>query len=552
MHEDLVGDQRQALAMLAGAVVFVLLIVCVNLAALLVSGGEARRREFAVRHALGANRRRLIQQLLGEAMLLAVVGGAAGLLLSNWLLAGLLTLYAQRLPVWQTIAIDYAAMLFTFALVIVAGFLVGLLPALHATGARLHDSLKADGRASTSSRRGVATRSALVVWQLALSVALLAGAMLMIRSYEHLQRTDLGIQPDRLLTFSISIPPGRQADAAAARRTMAAIETQIAALPGVQSVGAIMSLPLVAAGAPDDFVIEGRPAPAPGSPAWNARYLMTTPGTFRALGIPLKRGRLFTDSDVPGQPFVAIVNETAARMYWSGDDPVGRTIRYHPQDANPSIRIVGVVGDVRSMGPNLPAPPAVYVPLAQAPRPSYQGRTMNFAVRAAGDPNGIVAPVRAAVGAVEAGLPLANVRPMSAVVAAAIGQLRFTTLVLTFFAGVAFFLAALGLYGILAYGVEQRRREIGVRMALGAAQSEVVRLIVADGMRLAAGGIVLGVPAALLVTRSIGDLLSGVTSGDPITYVAVATLLGGSALLASYLPARRATRVDPMVVLRAD
>jgi predicted permease len=552
LQEDLVGDQRQALWLLGGAVLFVMLIVCVNLAALFVSRGEARRREFAVRHALGANRRRLVGQLLVEAMLLSSVGGMVGVLLANWLLAALLALYPQRLPVWQTISVDHLGIAFSLLLVVVAGFVVGLVPALNATGMRLQETLKADARAATATRRGVAARSALVVAQLALSIVLLTSAILLMRSYQHLQRVDLGFDPERLLTFTVSIPEGRQPDPAAARRMLAGVEDRLAAMADAESAGAISNLPVASAGPPDDFVIEGRPAPAAGTPGWNARYIMATPRAFRALRIPLKRGRLLSESDVAGQPLVAVVNETAARVYWPGDDPVGRTIRYFPQETSPSIRIVGVVGDVRSMGPTTAPPPAVYVPYAQSPREAYEGRSMTFVVRSRWEQAGLAAPSRAAVASVDPSLPLANVRSMSEVVAIATGQPRFTTVVMTFFAGVAFFLAGLGLYGILAYRVEQRVREIGVRMALGADNREIFRLIIGGGLGLAALGILIGVPAALALTRLLRGFLSGVTTTDPLTYGAVITLLTLSALLASYLPARRATRVDPIAALRGE
>jgi predicted permease len=551
LHEDLVGDQRDSLLLLGGAVLFVLLIVCVNLAALLVSNGEARRREFAVRHALGANRQRLIRQLIAEAMLLAIIGGAAGALLAKWLLAGLLALYPQQLPAGQ-IAIDAVAVLYTLALVIAAGLLVGFMPAFAATGTRLQDALRADVRTATSSRRAVAARSLLVVGQLALSVILLVGALLLVESYLQLQRVDLGFDPDRVLTFSLSIPPATQPDAAAARRILAAVEDRLATTPGIEIAGAVSNLPLASGGPPDDFVIDGRPDPPEGAPKWNARYLMATPRMFRALGITLKRGRLLADSDGAGQPFVAVINETAAGLYWPGEDPIGRTIRYYPRETSASIRIVGVVGDVRSVGASEPAPPAVYVPFEQAPRAAYQGRTMTFIVRAVGDPVGVVPSVRTAVAAVKRGLPLANVRPMSEVVARAVGQPRFTTLVMSFFAGAAFFLAALGLYGVLAYAVEQRIREIGVRLALGAGRGDVFRLIVGNGMRLALVGVIVGVPMALMLTRVLGGVLSDVTGASPVIYAAAVGLLASSALLASYLPARRATRIDPLMALRTE
>jgi predicted permease len=272
---------------------------------------------------------------------------------------------------------------------------------------------------------------------------------------------------------------------------------------------------------------------------------------FQALGVTLKRGRLLAGSDVPGQPLVAVVNETAARLYWPEQDPVGRTIRYYPTETSP-IRIVGVVGDVRSMGASTTAPPAIYVPFAQAPRPAYEGRAMTFVVRAAGDPSAIAASVRTAVADIAAGLPLANVRPMTEVVADTTGQPRFTTLVMSFFAGVAFLLAGLGLYGILALLVEQRTREIGVRVALGADRREIFRLIIGRGMRLALVGVLVGVPAALALTRLMSGVLSGLATTDAMTYASVVALLGIAAFLASYLPARRATRIDPLAALRTD
>jgi putative ABC transport system permease protein len=552
LHEDLVGDLRDALLLLGGAVLSVLLIVCVNLAALLVSNGEARRREFAVRHALGASRRRLVRQLVAEAMLLAVVGGVVGLFVANTMLAGLLALYPDRLPMGQAIAIDYATLLYTGVLVIAVGFLVGVVPALSATGSRMQDTLRADSRTATASRRAVAARSALVIAQLAVSVILLAGALLLIRSYQELQRVDLGIETDRLLTFDVFVPPARHPDPAAARRTLAAIEARLATTPGVVVAGAVSNLPLASGGGRDDFIIEGRAMPPPGAPAWNASYLMATPRMFRAFGIPLKRGRLLDEGDVAGRPLVALINDTAARLYWSGDDPIGQTIRYYPRETSPSIQIVGIVGDVRSEGARAPAPPAIYVPFAQAPRPPYEGRMMTFIVRVAADPSAAVGSARAAVASIDAGLPLANVRPMSEVVADTANQPRFTTIVMTFFAGTAFFLAALGLYGILAYSVQQRIREIGVRVALGAAGRDIFRLIVGNGMGLALAGVIVGVPAALVVTRMMRGVLTGVTSTDPLTYIAVIAMLSASALLASYLPARRATRVDPLVALRTD
>ena len=323
-------------------------------------------------------------------------------------------------------------------------------------------------------------------------------------------------------------------------------------MPGAETAAAVSSLPLVSAGPPDDFIIDGRGAPAPGSPSWNARYIMATPRLFGALRIPLKRGRLLGESDSASQPLVAVVNETAARLYWPNDDPLERTLRFYPRETSPSIRIVGVVGDVRSIGAHIAPPPAIYVPYDQAPRPAYQGRSMSFVVRARNNPNDLAASARSAVSEIDAGLPLAGVRPMAAVVSAATGQTRFTTLAMSFFAGVAFFLAALGLYGVVAQAVDQRVREMGIRIALGARRGQIFRLIIGNAMSLTGLAIMVGVGGALALARTMDGLLSGVTTTDPATYAAVIALLSTGAFLASYIPARRAMRLDPLTALRAE
>jgi putative ABC transport system permease protein len=431
------------------------------------------------------------------------------------------------------------------------GMAVGLVPALQATGTRLQDTLRADSRTASSSRRAVMARSVLVIAQLAVSVMLLAGALLLIRAYERLQHADLGLQPDRVLTFEIVIPRAHQEDAVA-KRTLETIADRLASLPGVESVGGTWALPLASAGANWGFNIDGRPAPARGESRANSRSLIVMPGLFEALRIPLTRGRLLDEGDVAERPLVAVINQSAARLYWAGDDPIGSTVRFgfRPRDA---IQIVGVVGDVRSLGPGEPAPPAIYLPLAQSPAlPAYMGRFMTFVIRTSGNPADLATSARQAVASVDARLPLVRLRPMADVVSAASGQPRFTTLVMTVLAGVAFLLAALGLYGILAYGVEQRIREIGVRVALGASRGEVLRLVIGHGMRLTSIGVMVGVPAALIVTRLIGGVLPGVTGADPVIYAVVVALLTVSAFMASYLPARRATLVDPLVALRSD
>jgi putative ABC transport system permease protein len=471
--------------------------------------------------------------------------------IAKGLLAGLVSLYPQRLPVSQAIAIDGTGVLYTCALVLLVGMAIGFVPALQATGTQLQDTLRTDSRIASSSRRAVFARSVLVVAQLAVSVMLLVGALLLIRAYERLQQVDLGLQSDRVLTFEIVIPRAHQEDTAA-KRTLETIGDRLAALPGVESVGGTWALPLASTGSNWGFSIEGRPAPSQGESQANASSLIVMPGVFEALRIPLKRGRLLDERDVAERPFVAVINETAARLYWADDDPIGSTFRFgfRPRDV---IHIVGVVGDVRSLGPGKPAPPTVYLPLAQSPAlPAYMGRFMTFVVRASGNPVDLATSARATVASVDAGLPLVHLRPMSDVVSAASGQPRFTTLVMSVFGGAALLLAALGLYGILAYSVEQRTREIGVRVALGAGRGEVLRLVIGHGMRLTLIGAMVGVPAALIVTRLMGGMLPGITNADPVIYAAVVLLLAASAFMASYVPARRATQVDPLVALRSD
>jgi putative ABC transport system permease protein len=379
LHKDIVGDQRDTWLLLGAGVAFVLLIVCVNIAALLISRGEARRREFAVRHALGANRQRLIRQLVTETLLLAFIGGVIGLAFAKGLLAGLLALYPQRMPASQAITIDHVTVLYMLALVVVTGLVVGLVPALQATGAHMQEVLRADSRTATASRRAVVARSALVISQLAVSVILLVSALLLIRSYHQMQQVDLGLQPDRVLTFGLVIPGARQEDAAA-RRTLEAIEDRLSIMPGVENVGGMSSLPLAGDGpGVIAFQIEDRPEPPPGETPWNARFVTVTAPLFQALRVPLKRGRHLAEGDLDRRPFVVVINEAFARRFWPNEDPVGKTIRINPRDkTSPSRQIVGIVGDIRSLGPGEPPPATAYLPLHQTNLPPGAARIQAF------------------------------------------------------------------------------------------------------------------------------------------------------------------------------
>jgi predicted permease len=550
LKDDLVGDLRRALLVLLGAVGFVLLIVCANLAGLLLSRAEGRRREVAIRAALGAVRTRLLRQLLTEYLLLALLGGALGLLVARWSLPMLLAVYGGELPRGDRFALDGTVLIFTVLTAIVAGTAFGLVPAIQTARAD-HDALRADGRTATARRSSVRLQSVLVVSEVALSVILVTGAILLLRSYIGLRQVDPGFDSNGVQTFRLFTPSATYPTRGHVQRFYATLRERLAGLPGVVSVGAISNLPLQSAGPPDDFLIEGAPAPSSGEPARNARYLMVTPGALETLRVPLRRGRLISEQDALGQPLVAVINEAAARTYWPSDDPIGRRIRYHG-DNQPWITVVGIVGDVRSMGLDRPAPPAIYVPLAQSPRPHYEGRAMTVCVRSHITAAALVPSLRDTVRNLDSALPLANVLSMTAVIERAADQPRFAAFLMAFFACSALALGAIGIYGVLAYAVERRRMEIGVRIALGADRGRIYRLVIARGLRLAALGVFCGLVMAQGVTRTLSGLLYGVSPTHALTFTAVPLILVTVALIACAIPAWRATRVDPVLALRGE
>lgn len=550
LYEEIVGDTRQPLLIVLCAVGFVLLMICANLANLLLARGESRRHEMAIRTALGADRRRLVRQHFVEHLALGLVGGGAGLLLAGPMLRGLLALEPGLLPRTAAIGVDATTVAFSLGLSILAALAIGLLPALHSTAVGAQATLRTEGRAISGGR--IAVRRALVVAEVALSLLLVAGATLLVRSYRELRNVDVGVRSEGVLTFGLFAPAEQYPDMARVRRLHAELRERLLARSGVRTAGAISNLPLWSEGAADDFMIEGRPVPAPGESQWNARYLMVTPGAFQTLGVPLRNGRLIDERDVDGQPLVAVVNESAARAYWPGDDPVGRRIRYYGDD-DPWLTIVGVVGDVRQLGPMEPPPPIVYVPHAQTSRlRSPFGRFMTVVVRGDGDPGDSIGAAREAVRAVDPSLPLADMRSMQEVVDRATGQPRFTMMLMLAFAVVALLLGVLGIYGVLAYTVEQRRRELGVRMALGATRHGVTAIVVREGMALAAAGAGLGLVGFLAAQGALRSVLFGVDARDPLTLGAVTLVLLLVSLAACYLPAQRAARVDPMEALRSE
>jgi putative ABC transport system permease protein len=542
MRDQMTGDIRPALLVLLGAVAFVLLIACANVANLLLARATARGRELAVRAALGAGRGRIVRQLLAESLVLALAGGAAGLLLAWWLVQLLRRYVADAVPVQRldAVSIDGTVLLFTVTAALVSGLVFGLLPALTASGAALNDSLKEGGRTGTSSRGG-RTRATLVVAEIALALVLLVGAGLLVRSFAHLTNVDAGFDTERTLSMRVALPGTRYREPARRTQFYREFVARIASLPGVQSAGAISFLPLTGLGSATSYEIVGTPMPLGQEPVTDVRVI--TGDYFKSLGIPLLRGRLFDEdspSDARGR---VIVNETLARAHWPGEDPIGKRLKVSWAE-NVEDEIIGVVGDVRMAELNTPARPAIYWPHE---REAYG--SMTIAVRASADPT---TAIRGILRERDPDLALADVRSMDQVVARSVAQRRITMVLLGIFAGAALLLAAVGIYGVIAYSVTQRTQEIGIRLALGAQRGHVLRMVIRGAAALAIAGVLIGAAGAAFLTRLMRDLLFGVEPVDGTTFAAVALLLTFVALLASYIPGRRATRVDPIVALRGE
>jgi len=544
----MVGDIRRAVLVLFGAVGFVLLIACTNVANLLLARAAARESEMAVRTALGANRSRLVRQLLTESVLLSMVGAGAGLLLAVWGVDLLTRLKPAGIPRLENVRVDGVVILFTLATAIVTGVLFGLVPAFNAT--RLSSALKEGGRGAVGARSGSRVRGALVVAELALAVMLLAGAGLLLRSFVKLQAVDPGFTVKPALTFDLTLPDARYREDASRVAFFDRLMPRLRALPGVRAASSVLGLPLNGLDLILSFEVQGRPPVPPAQqPAMQVR--VATPEYFETIGIPLKRGRFFTDGDKAGSPRVVLITESAARQYFPTEDPIGKTItlgwRRGPGTPRAGGEVVGIVGDVKDAGLDEPNPPQIFLAYRQWPVGS-----MTVLLETAVPPMSLADAVRAEVYAVDGSLPVSNVNTLEAVVAHSISQQRFYMLLLTIFAGVALALAAVGIFGVLSYAVAQRTREIGIRMALGAQGSSVVRLIVRQAMLLVAGGVAAGLVLGLFVSQTMTKMLFVVTPTDPATYVSVSVVLAAVALLASWLPARRATRVDPIVALRAE
>jgi putative ABC transport system permease protein len=548
LHERVVGDIRPALAVLLGAVGLVLLIACANVGNLLLARSARRTRELAIRVALGAGRARLISQLLTESVLIGLVGGVLGLLLAVWGTQVLLTTLPADLPRLHTVDFDGRVLTFTLVISLLAGVLFGLAPALAASRVDLHESLKEGGRTPIP-RRGRRLRSVLAVSEIALSFVLLIGAGLLLRSFQRLTDVDPGFGPDNVLTFRMSVPLAQYSDPHGRADLYRQVLDRMEALPGVQSVGAAAALPLEHARIELTFEVVGRPQPAPGQDP-RARYNSVSAHYFRTLGIPLRKGRLFTDQDGRDSPGVTIINEAMARRFWPTEDPIGQRLRPSAtlsDDEPEHFEIVGIVGDVRDRALGTPAMPCMYFPYQQQTWPF-----VTFALKTSVDPLTLAGAVVSEVAEVTRTEAAYGFKTMEQQLADSIDQPRFLVLLLGIFASVAVILAAAGIYGVLSCSVAQRTHEIGVRMALGAQQGRVMRLVLKQGCTLATVGLAIGLVASFAGSRVLSRLLYGVGTTDPVTFVGVSLLLGAVALLACYIPAHRATKVDPMVALRCE
>lgn len=548
LAEQETGNIRPALLVLLGAVGLVLLIACANIANLLLARAAARNKEVAIRSALGATRADLVRQLLTESLLLALVGGALGLLLA-WVGVGTLAaLNPTNLPQVDDLGIDGTVLLFTLGIALTTGIIFGLVPALQTSRSNLQGALREGGRSAVSDVSGQRVRRGLVVAEVALALMLLVGAGLLIRSFARLQRVDPGFNAENVLTLGVSLPSAKYASDAARIAFFNELLPRIVVTPGVRSVGATSAIPFGNGGGTRSFTVEGIEQGENEPDPWGD-FRIVSAGFHRTLAIPLVAGRLFNESDRMGSRPVAIVDQQMVERYWPNEDPIGKRVAFStgPNGEPEWIEVVGVVGHAAHEG--LAADPRVqlYVPYTQVGTGS-----LTLAVRTTGDPTRLVGPIRAAVRSLDPDQPIAQIATLEQLMEDAVGQRRFSTVLLGLFAGIALLLASIGIYGVVSFDVAQRSQEMGVRMALGAERGTVLLLVMGRGMRLVLIGVGIGVLGALSLSRVIASQLYGIQSTDPVTFLAVAALLTGVAVVATLLPALRATRVDPTIALRAE
>jgi putative ABC transport system permease protein len=544
LQKELVGDTRLLLLILLGAVGFVLLIACANVASLQLTRLSTRKREIATRLALGAGRGRLMRQFLIESLMLSMLGGAAGVAFALWGINLFVSLLPAEMPRLNDTGPDLRVLGFSFGLSLLTGVVFGLAPALQSSRVDLQLALKESGRTITGA--GARLRSMLVVAEVSLALILIVGAGLLIKSFWRLRRVDPGFNAASVLSLRLAPPSTVYSGGLRKRAFYRQVIERIESVPGVKAVGGIHLLPMGGSNWNPDLRVEDHPMP-PGAALPSVDWRLITPGYFQAMGTPLIRGRWFTESDNENAPAVAIVNETLARKYWPNEDPIGKRIR-GGFEGKEWVPIVGVVGDVKEQGLDLPTHLEMYRPYAQATFIS----SMTLMVRTDSNPTALAAAIRKEVWAVDKDVPVADIQLLSQVVSESLAARRSTMLMLAGFAAVALLLGAVGIYGVVTYSVSQRTHEIGIRMALGAQRNTVLRLVLKTGVKLALIGVTIGLAGAFALTRLMRSLLFQVTPTDAMTFTAVSGLLILIAMLACYVPARRATKVDPLVALRYE
>ncbi len=553
LREDLVGDVRPALLILLGAVTLVLLTACANVANLLLAKTLSRRKEIAIRAAMGASRYRLLQQALSETVLLALAGGAFGLVFAHYGVVLIVRFLAQRLPRSTEIGLDGWVLTFAFGVSLLSGIAVGLLSTLRLAKADVSESLKQGLGRTSSESGGTRLRNILVVSEVALSLMLLVGAGLLIRSLSTLRHVNPGFDPDRLLTLEVSIPSTKFSEPAQQVGFFGRVLDRVRALPGVQSAGLIDDLPLNG-GSHQPVSVEGRAVvPMADQPEVDVRLI--SPGYLSAMHIALLSGRDIDYSDVANRPGAVLISQSMAKLFWPNESPIGKHLTLYFYRDLPRV-VVGMVADVKidSLNETRTAP-TLYFPLAQVSAPTgraWHSFGMNLAVRTDGDPLNVASIVANSIREVDAEVPLLNMRTMNESMSASLSPQRFTMLLLAAFAGTALLLAAAGIYGVMAYLVTRRTQEIGVRIALGAVAGDVLRLVIGQGMWTTIVGMAIGIGGSFALTRTMQSLLFGVSTTDPLTLVGVVVLLAAVSFLACWIPARRATKVDPLVALRYE
>ena len=552
LRDEIIGNLQPVLIIILGAALFVLLIACANVASLLLARAAGRQKEVAIRMALGADQSRLIRQFLTESLLLGLIGGALGVLLAYLGTELLVALNPEKIPRVKEVTVDIWVLGFSLCISLLTGMIFGLAPALLATKPNLNEWLKEGSKGSSGGFRRRA-HHVLVVTEVALALVLLIGAGLMINSFMRLQQVDPGFSTKNVLTMQLSLPQSKYREGAQIRDFYQQLIQRVETLPGVRSVGAVNRLPLSGTGTDRSFIVEGRTSASPGQNS-SVEWRAITPNYFSALNIALKDGRFFTEQDHANAPGVAIVNETMARRFWPGESPIGKRIKMTGPADLPWLTVVGVVGDVRHFGLDSDVKPEMYFSHLQSPWPSMPAltRTMAVVLQTSSDPNGLTGALRSTVGVMDGDLPLYNIKTMEEVFSKLIARQRFNMLLIAIFAGVALVLAAVGIYGVMAYSVSQRTREIGIRMALGARPADVLKMIVGQGFKLVLIGAVIGLVASFTLTNFLSSLLYGISATDPITFVIVSLVLIGVALAASYVPARRATKIAPIIALRDE